>query len=106
MGWFDRGPGPCASDAESGNATGCRGSRRVARGREDADIVIFNNHPLSVYGVVEQTIIDGQVYFDREVDLQRRDALEAEKKALMDKEKGSAQRPRVTTDDAGQEELN
>ncbi len=73
---------------------------------KDADIVIFNNHPLSVYGVVEQTIIDGQVYFDRQVDLQRRDALEAEKKALMDKEKGSAQRPRVTTDDAGQEELN
>jgi len=73
---------------------------------KDADIVIFNNHPLSVYGVVEQTIIDGQVYFDREVDLQRRDALEAEKKALMDKEKGTAPRPRVTTDDAGQEEIN
>jgi imidazolonepropionase-like amidohydrolase len=70
---------------------------------KDADIVVFQNHPLSVYAVVETTLIDGQVYFDRDEDLRRRDALEAEKKALMDKEKGNKQRPRVTTDGADQE---
>jgi imidazolonepropionase-like amidohydrolase len=65
---------------------------------KDADLVIYTNHPLSVYSVVEQTLIDGQVYFDRQVDLSRRKALEDEKKALMEKEKGQGERPRVTTD--------
>ena len=35
---------------------------------KDADIVIFKNHPLSVYGVPMKTIIDGIVRFDREKD--------------------------------------
>ena len=72
---------------------------------KDADIVIFENHPLSVYSVVHQTLIDGQVYFDRDVDLERRQALEEEKKALLAKEKGGRkERPRVTTDIAAGEE--
>jgi imidazolonepropionase-like amidohydrolase len=35
---------------------------------KDADIVIFKNHPLSVYGVPMKTIVDGIVRFDREKD--------------------------------------
>ncbi|HWP37719.1 MAG TPA: amidohydrolase, partial [Gemmatimonadales bacterium] len=65
---------------------------------KDADLVIYTNHPLSVYSVVEQTLIDGQVYFDRQADLARRKALEEEKKALMERDKGQGARPRVTTD--------
>jgi imidazolonepropionase-like amidohydrolase len=68
---------------------------------KDADLVIFSGHPLSVYGVVEQTFIDGQVYFDRQADQARRQALEAEKKALLEKERGRTAMPRVTTDVAG-----
>ncbi|MGH7699660.1 MAG: amidohydrolase, partial [Gemmatimonadales bacterium] len=65
---------------------------------KDADLVIYTNHPLSVYSQVEQTLIDGQVYFDRQADLARRQALADEKKALLDKERGAAdQTPRVTT---------
>jgi imidazolonepropionase-like amidohydrolase len=33
---------------------------------KDADVVIWNNHPLSVYARAEKTIIEGVVYFDRE----------------------------------------
>jgi len=69
---------------------------------KDADLVIYTNHPLSVYSVVEQTLIDGQVYFDRQVDQSRRKALEDEKKALMEKDRGQGERPRVTTDIAAQ----
>ncbi len=73
---------------------------------KDADLAIFTNHPLSVYSVVEKTLIDGQVYFDREHDLARREQLEQEKQALLDKERGKKpERPRVTTDTAGQEVL-
>jgi imidazolonepropionase-like amidohydrolase len=64
---------------------------------KDADLVIYTNHPLSVFSRVETTIIDGQVYFDREADLARRQALEQEKRALLDKERGITEPPRVTT---------
>jgi imidazolonepropionase-like amidohydrolase len=39
---------------------------------KDADLAIWNNHPLSVYANVETTFIDGDVYFDRQQDLARR----------------------------------
>ena len=31
---------------------------------KDADLAIFNGHPLSVYSKVEKTIIEGDIYFD------------------------------------------
>jgi imidazolonepropionase-like amidohydrolase len=57
---------------------------------KDADLVIYNHDPLSVYAVVQKTIIDGQVYFDRDRDIAHRPELEKEKKALLEKEKKSA----------------
>ena len=71
---------------------------------KDADLVIYTNHPLSVYSRVEQTLIDGQIYFDRERDLARREALEQEKRALLEKEGGSERRRTgITTDNADEE---
>jgi imidazolonepropionase-like amidohydrolase len=35
---------------------------------KEADIAIFKNHPLSIYGVPQFTIVDGIVRFDREKD--------------------------------------
>jgi imidazolonepropionase-like amidohydrolase len=71
---------------------------------KDADLAIFDSYPLSVYAVVEKTIIDGQVYFDREHDRALREALAQEKQALLEKERGEQpERPRVTTDGEGVE---
>lgn len=39
---------------------------------KDADVVIWNGHPLSVYSRVETTFIDGEIFFDRQQDLARR----------------------------------
>jgi len=58
---------------------------------KDADLVIYNHDPLSVYAVAQKTLIDGQVYFDRERELASRPALEKEKQALLDKEKKAAE---------------
>jgi imidazolonepropionase-like amidohydrolase len=58
---------------------------------KDADLVIYNHDPLSVYAVAQKTLIDGQVYFDRERDLAARPALEKEKQALLEKEKKAAE---------------
>jgi adenine deaminase len=54
---------------------------------KDADLAIYNANPLSVYAVVQKTLIDGQVYFDREKDISARAAIEKERKDLLDKEK-------------------
>src|SRR6202161_4004617 len=57
---------------------------------KDADLVIYNHDPLSAYAVVQQTLIDGRVYFDRARDIAERADREKEKKALIEKEKKAA----------------
>ena len=59
---------------------------------KDADLVIYNRDPLSAYAVVQKTLIDGRIYFDREKDLAGRAALEQEKKALLEKARKSAEK--------------
>ena len=49
---------------------------------KDADIVIWSEHPFSVYTHVEQTIIEGEVFFDRVKDEQKRADLQKEREAL------------------------
>jgi len=59
---------------------------------KDADLVIYNHDPLSDYAVVQKTLIDGRVYFDRQRDIADRPTREKEKKALLEKEKKSAEK--------------
>jgi adenine deaminase len=58
------------------------GSIKVGK---DADFVIWNDHPLSIYAKPEQTWIDGTKYFDLETDKQLRKANQEEKEALVQK---------------------
>ncbi|HXV60870.1 MAG TPA: amidohydrolase family protein [Vicinamibacteria bacterium] len=55
---------------------------------KDADLAIFDAHPLSVYAVNQMTLIDGEVYFDRENDIEQRKRIEEEKQTLVGKQKG------------------
>jgi imidazolonepropionase-like amidohydrolase len=59
---------------------------------KDADLVIYNHDPLSAYAVVQKTLIDGRVYFDRQRDIADRPAREKEKKALLEKEKKAGEK--------------
>jgi imidazolonepropionase-like amidohydrolase len=59
---------------------------------KDADLVIYNRDPLSAYAVVQKTLVDGRVLFDRDKDLAGRAALEKEKKDLIAKEKAAAKK--------------
>ena len=54
---------------------------------KDADLVLYDKHPLSVFSVPQKVLIDGQVYFDRQQDIARRAEIEKEKKALAEKDK-------------------
>jgi imidazolonepropionase-like amidohydrolase len=68
---------------------------------KDADLVIFSEHPFSVYTVPEMTIIEGEVYFDRKKDIEGREALKREKQELIKREReqrpGGPQRRDVVT---------
>jgi imidazolonepropionase-like amidohydrolase len=60
------------------------GSIKVGK---SADVVLWTDHPLSVYARAEKTIIDGKVYFDLEKDAQNRKEQEAERARLIQKMK-------------------
>jgi imidazolonepropionase-like amidohydrolase len=70
---------------------------------KDADLVIFSQHPFSVYTVPEMTFIEGEVFFDRKADLEGREALKKEKQDLIkrerDQRRGPGQRPEERKDD-------
>ncbi len=53
---------------------------------KDADLVLYDKHPLSNYAKVQKVMIDGQIYFDRDKDVAARPELEMRKKALIQKQ--------------------
>lgn len=57
---------------------------------KDADVVVWNGHPLSTLARVETTFVDGEIFFDRQQDLARRPRLEAERKQLEQAEANRA----------------
>ncbi len=52
---------------------------------KDADLVIWNESPLSVYSACEQTWIDGRRYFDAEEDRRMREEADRERAVLLEK---------------------
>lgn len=58
------------------------GSIKVGK---DADVVLWTDHPLSVYAKAEKTFVDGICYFDLERDKQLREAMRAERSRLIQK---------------------
>lgn len=58
------------------------GSIRVGK---DADLVLWNNDPLSVYAVAQKTIVDGIIYFDIDRDGMLRKQMQVEKNRLIQK---------------------
>jgi imidazolonepropionase-like amidohydrolase len=71
------------------------GSVKVGK---DADLVLWNGNPLSVYSKAEKTMIEGVVYFDIERDAAQRKVIAEERTALInmmlkEKNKGMATQP-------------
>jgi imidazolonepropionase-like amidohydrolase len=63
---------------------------------KDADLVIFDKHPLSSYAKVQKVLIDGHVYFDRDKDVSDRAEKESRKRALEGKMKEQQKQQRAT----------
>ena len=54
----------------------------IATGK-DADLVLWNDHPLSIYARAERVYIDGKEYFNRDDNERRRAELETERNELI-----------------------
>ncbi|HQU77022.1 MAG TPA: amidohydrolase family protein, partial [Chitinophagales bacterium] len=52
---------------------------------KDADLVLWNDNPLSVYARAEKTFIDGRLYYDREEEARKQSAMQAERRRLVDR---------------------
>jgi imidazolonepropionase-like amidohydrolase len=57
---------------------------------KSADLVLFDQHPLSGFSKPQKVWIDGHEYFDREKDIETRPEFEKRKKVLQDKEAAAA----------------
>jgi len=57
---------------------------------KDADLVIWNRHPLSNYAVADRVYIDGALYYDRSTEDARVAELASKKAALVQAEKDAA----------------
>ena len=69
---------------------------------KDADLTLYDGHPLSVFSVVQKTFVDGDLYFDRDADRERQAILDGIKEKLKPEDdsaeseaedEGSAQDP-------------
>ena len=58
------------------------GSLKVGK---DADLVLWNNDPLSIYAVAQKTIVDGIIYYDIDRDNMLRKRLQSERNRLIQK---------------------
>lgn len=52
---------------------------------KDADLVLWNNNPLSIYARPEKTIIEGAVYFDLQDEDRKREEVQKERARLIQK---------------------
>ncbi|MGA8854721.1 MAG: amidohydrolase family protein, partial [Christiangramia sp.] len=50
---------------------------------KQADLVLWNNHPLSIYAKPEKTMVEGVIYFDVDRDIQMRDEIQKERNELI-----------------------
>ncbi len=55
---------------------------------KDADLALYDGHPLAITSIVQKTFVDGDLYFDRETDRQRQATVDALKKRLLGDDNG------------------
>ena len=58
------------------------GSVKVGK---DADLVLWNASPLSVYARPEFTMVEGAIYFDRKTDVEKQEQMRKERESLIQK---------------------
>lgn len=63
---------------------------------KDADLVIWSDHPLSIYAKAEKTFVDGICYFDLDRDKELRDKIRSERSRIAQKMLGAKEKGEPT----------
>jgi imidazolonepropionase-like amidohydrolase len=71
---------------------------------KDADLAVWTHHPLSSYAIVDKTIIDGIVYYDRLTEERKLTELRKEKSDLAAAERAAARPPTAAPEQPKAEE--
>ena len=50
---------------------------------KDADLVLWTDHPLSIYARASKTMVDGVIYFDEEVDAKMKQEIDSERNRII-----------------------
>jgi imidazolonepropionase-like amidohydrolase len=58
------------------------GSIKVGK---DADLVLWTDHPLSIYARANKTMVDGTIYFDEELDKKMKEQIDIERNRIISK---------------------
>ncbi|MCR6721116.1 MAG: amidohydrolase family protein [Chitinophagaceae bacterium] len=61
---------------------------------KDGDVVVWSDHPLSIYAKSLYTIVDGTIYFDREKDAKLQELVDVERNRIIRKMNGEKTRRR------------
>jgi imidazolonepropionase-like amidohydrolase len=65
---------------------------------KDADVVIWNHHPLSSYAIADRVYIDGTLYYDRQAEATRLTQLKKDKDSLVAAEQSEKKAPPTATE--------
>ena len=55
------------------------------RAGKDADLVLWTDHPLSIYARASKTMVDGTIYFDEETDAKMKEQIDNERNRIIAK---------------------
>ncbi|HSL87157.1 MAG TPA: amidohydrolase family protein, partial [Bacteroidales bacterium] len=70
------------------------GSIRVGK---DADLVLWTDHPLSIYARASKTMVDGLIYFDEEIDATMKEQINNDRNRIIANILRESQTPSVPT---------
>jgi imidazolonepropionase-like amidohydrolase len=73
---------------------------------KDADLVLYDGHPLAMGSVVQKTFIDGDLYFDLEMDDDRQAVVVAIKERILGKDKNGEEKGATETGRGSADELS
>ena len=63
---------------------------------KDGDVVLWSDHPLSIYAKAEKTIIEGAVFFDADKQEEMQEAIQKERARLIAKMQGDMKKGKAT----------
>jgi adenine deaminase len=63
---------------------------------KDGDVVLWSDHPLSIYAKAEKTIIEGAVFFDADKQEEMQEAIQKERARLVAKMQGDKKKGKAT----------